>query len=65
MLLQALKENIFMMVVCIMNMVPLIVVGKPGSSKTLAMMLIRDAFSRSTKVHRGGGPGCRSDHEYT
>ena len=54
-----------MMVVCIMNMVPLIVVGKPGSSKTLAMMLIRDAFSRSTKVRRGGGPGCRSDHEYT
>ena len=26
-----------MMVVCIMNLVPLIVVGKPGSSKTLAM----------------------------
>ena len=38
------------MVVCIMNRVPLIVVGKPGSSKTLAMMLIRDAFSSTTKA---------------
>ena len=46
----ALKENVFMMVVCIMNRVPLIVVGKPGSSKTLAMMLIRDAFSQTTKA---------------
>ena len=38
-----------MMVVCIMNLVPLIVVGKPGSSKTLDMQLIRDKFSRQTK----------------
>eukprot|EP01052_Picozoa_sp_SAG31_P003961 SAG31_NODE_158_length_21979_cov_6.851691_2_plen_3236_part_00 len=46
---QALKENVFMMVVCIMNKIPLIVVGKPGSSKSLAMTLIRTAFTRSTK----------------
>lgn len=38
-----------MMVVCASTKIPLIVVGKPGSSKTLAMQLIRDAFARSTK----------------
>ena len=30
------------MVVCIMNRVPLIVVGKPGSSKSLAMRLLTE-----------------------
>ncbi len=46
---QALKENVFMMLVCIMNKIPLIVVGKPGSSKTLAVSLIRDNFTKTTK----------------
>ena len=45
----ALQENIFMMVVCILNKIAIMVVGKPGSSKTLATQLIRDAFSRAKK----------------
>ncbi|CAE8735076.1 unnamed protein product [Polarella glacialis] len=49
---QALKENIFVMVVCIDARVPLITVGKPGSSKSLAMQIIRDRFQRETKSVR-------------
>ena len=45
----ALQENVFMMTVCILNKVAIMVVGKPGSSKTLATQLIRDAFARATK----------------
>ena len=45
----ALQENCFIMIVCILNKVPVMVVGKPGSSKTLATQLIRHAFSRTTK----------------
>eukprot|EP00795_Rhopilema_esculentum_P010371 gene10371-19073_t len=38
----ALSENIFMMVVCIELRIPLFVVGKPGSSKSLAKTIIQD-----------------------
>ena len=41
---QALKENIFMMVVCIENRIPLFLVGKPGSSKSLAKTIVADAM---------------------
>jgi E3 ubiquitin-protein ligase RNF213 len=34
---QALMENLFVTIVCILNKVPCFVVGKPGSSKTLTM----------------------------
>ena len=37
---QTLMENIFVMITCILNKIPLIITGKPGSSKTLAMKLI-------------------------
>lgn len=36
----ALQENIFVIYTCIMNNLPLIISGKPGSTKTLAMNLI-------------------------
>ena len=39
---QALCENIFMMVVCIELRIPLFVVGKPGSSKSLAKTIVQD-----------------------
>lgn len=39
-----LKENIFVIVTCILNEIPLIITGKPGSSKTLAMNLIAKSF---------------------
>ena len=45
----ALQENVFMMIVCILNKIAIMVVGKPGSSKTLATQLIRDAFSLAQK----------------
>ena len=37
---QALKENVFMMMICIELKIPLFVVGKPGSSKSLAKTLV-------------------------
>ena len=38
----ALSENVFMMVVCIELRIPLFVVGKPGSSKSLAKTIVAD-----------------------
>ena len=37
----ALRENIFVMLVCILNRIPVFVVGKPGCSKSLSMQVIR------------------------
>ena len=36
----ALMENLYVIVICILNRIPAFVVGKPGSSKTLAMQVI-------------------------
>ena len=36
----ALQENIFAILTCLLNKIPIIISGKPGSSKTLAMNLI-------------------------
>jgi MoxR-like ATPase len=36
----ALEENLYVLVVCIVNRIPAFVVGKPGSSKTLAMQVL-------------------------
>jgi len=35
----ALKENLFVVIVCILNKLPVFIVGKPGSSKTLTMQV--------------------------
>lgn len=43
---QALKEIFFMMVVCIESRIPLFIVGKPGSSKSLARTIVTDAMQR-------------------
>ncbi|XP_028396214.1 uncharacterized protein LOC114520187 [Dendronephthya gigantea] len=37
----ALRENMFVMLVCILNRIPIFVVGKPGCSKSLSIQLIR------------------------
>ncbi|CAE7349564.1 RNF213 [Symbiodinium sp. CCMP2592] len=37
---EALLENVFVMMVCILNKIPLFVVGKPGNSKSLALQII-------------------------
>lgn len=39
---QALCENVFMMVICIELRIPSFVVGKPGSSKSLAKTIVQD-----------------------
>ena len=41
----ALRENVFMMVVCIELRIPLFLVGKPGSSKSLAKSIVNDSMS--------------------
>jgi hypothetical protein len=46
----ALTENIFMMIVCITCRIPLIVVGNPGTSKTLAMTIIMEKLNPFTKA---------------
>uniref|UniRef100_A0A673VDP0 Ring finger protein 213 n=1 Tax=Suricata suricatta TaxID=37032 RepID=A0A673VDP0_SURSU len=48
----ALKENVFMMVICIELKIPLFLVGKPGSSKSLAKTIVADAMQ---------GPAAHSD----
>ncbi|XP_033121693.1 E3 ubiquitin-protein ligase rnf213-alpha-like [Anneissia japonica] len=40
----ALKENIFMMIICIELRIPLFLVGKPGSSKSLARTIVNNAM---------------------
>lgn len=37
----ALRENVFVILVCILNKIPVFVVGKPGCSKSLSMQVIR------------------------
>ncbi|XP_021359260.1 E3 ubiquitin-protein ligase rnf213-alpha-like isoform X2 [Mizuhopecten yessoensis] len=41
---QALNENVFMMTVCIELRIPLFLVGKPGSSKSLAKAILADTM---------------------
>ncbi|XP_060883843.1 E3 ubiquitin-protein ligase rnf213-beta [Labrus mixtus] len=47
----ALKENVFLMVVCIELRIPLFLVGKPGSSKSLAKTVVADAMQGQTSHH--------------
>jgi hypothetical protein len=40
----ALRENVFMMIVCISLRIPLFLIGKPGSSKSLAKSIILNSM---------------------
>ena len=40
----ALRENVFMITVCIENRLPLFIVGKPGSSKSLAKSIVANSM---------------------
>ena len=44
----ALRENVFMMAICIELRIPLFLVGKPGSSKSLAKSIIQDFMHGKT-----------------
>ena len=46
----ALTENLFMMFVCIQLKIPLFIVGKPGSSKSLARSIINHSFNEGLFV---------------
>ena len=48
---EALRENVFMMVVCIELRIPLFVVGKPGSSKSLAKTVVADNMLGGRSKH--------------
>ena len=48
-----LKENIFSLFVCIVNKIPLIMCGKPGTSKSLSFQILYDCMK-----------GSRSDDEF-
>ena len=41
---RALRENVMMMVVCINLRIPLFLIGKPGSSKSLAKTIISNSM---------------------
>nr|XP_047126393.1 E3 ubiquitin-protein ligase RNF213 isoform X3 [Hydra vulgaris] len=49
---EALCENVFMMVICIELRIPLFVVGKPGSSKSLAKSIIQDCMQGNMSKSR-------------
>lgn len=38
----ALKENVFVILVCLLNKIPIFLVGKPGCSKSLSIQVIRN-----------------------
>ena len=40
----ALRENVFMMTICIELRIPLFLVGKPGSSKSLAKSIVANSM---------------------
>ena len=58
----ALTENLFMMFVCIQLKIPLFIVGKPGSSKSLARSIINHSFNEGMCV--GGHRITEYDHLY-
>lgn len=48
---QALKENIFMMLICVELKIPLFLIGKPGSSKSLSKNLISFKMQGSDRLN--------------
>ena len=46
---RAFRENLFVMLVGLSTQTPTVIVGKPGSSKTLAMVTLQENLSSSTK----------------
>ena len=48
---RALKENLFMMFVCIQLKIPLFIIGKPGTSKSLAKYIISHSMNGDLSIH--------------
>lgn len=47
----ALRENVWMMIVCIELKIPLFVIGKPGTSKSLAKVKVEEAMQGKNSTH--------------
>ena len=48
---RSLKENLFMMFVCIQLKIPLFIIGKPGTSKSLAKYIISHSMNGDLNIH--------------
>ena len=44
---EALSENLFVTCICVLNLLPLFIVGKPGTSKTLTMQVLQNNLQGS------------------
>ena len=64
----ALRENLFMMFVCIELRIPLFLVGKPGSSKSLAKTIIQTSMkgknSKNQKLKKFKHVSTENIHPY-
>jgi hypothetical protein len=49
----ALKENVFAIIVCIQTHIPVIIVGPPGSTKTLSFQIVRESVLVEPMVRPG------------
>ena len=47
----SLRENVFMMAICVELRIPLFLVGKPGSSKSLAKSIISESMRGKNSVN--------------
>jgi hypothetical protein len=45
---EALRENVFSTFVCLSNRIPIIIVGKPGCSKSLSVSILRSNLRGSS-----------------
>jgi hypothetical protein len=48
-----LQENVFAIIACIQLKMPLIIVGPPGSSKTLSFQIVQHAVLNDATVREG------------
>ncbi|CAC5397569.1 RNF213 [Mytilus coruscus] len=49
----ALQENVFVVLICILNKIPIFLVGKPGCSKSLSIQLIRSNLRSESSTSDG------------
>lgn len=43
-------ENLFAIIVCLNNRIPVLIIGKPGSSKSLSVRMIDSSFKGSNST---------------
>jgi hypothetical protein len=48
----ALSENLFVVIVCILNRIPVFLVGKPGSSKTLTLQILANNLNGEQSANK-------------